>query len=72
MHELRKDSEKFLEILLKKRGEKGEDAINCYMDEFAEIPNIKFNIKAILDDLKVHGCITNPVWFLLVVEWLSI
>ncbi len=57
--ELRKDSEKFLEILLKRREETGEDAINCNMDEFAEIPNVKFNIKAILDDLKIHGCITN-------------
>ena len=56
---MRKDSEKFLEILLKKRGKLGEDAISCGIDEFMEIPNVKFNIKAILDDLKMYGCITN-------------
>lgn len=42
------------------------------MDEFVKIPNVKFNIKAILDDLKLNGCITNASSLLLVVEWLSI
>lgn len=54
---MRKDSKKFLEILLKKRRETGEDVIGCNIDEFAEIPNIRFNTKTILDDLKTHGCI---------------
>lgn len=56
---LRKDSEKFLEILLGKRGKLDQDAISCGIDEFMEIPNVKFNAKAILDDLKMCGCITN-------------
>ena len=50
---MRKDSAKFLEILLKKRGELGQDAISCDINEFMEIPNVKFNVKAILDDLKL-------------------
>ena len=53
MFALRKDSAKFLEILLKKRGELGQDAISCDINEFMEIPNVKFNVKAILDDLKL-------------------
>ena len=56
---MRKDSAKFLEILLKKRGELGQDAISCDINEFMEIPNVKFNVKAILDDLKLCGCITK-------------
>ena len=59
MFALRKDSAKFLEILLKKRGELGQDAISCDINEFMEIPNVKFNVKAILDDLKLCGCITK-------------
>ena len=59
MFALRKDSAKFLEILLKKRGELGQDAISCDINEFMEIPNVKFNVKVILDDLKLCGCITK-------------
>ena len=59
MFALRKDSAKFLEILLKKRGELGQDAISCNINEFMEIPNVKFNVKAILEDLKLCGCITK-------------
>lgn len=44
---MRKDSEKFLEILLNKRGELGQDSISCDIDEFMEIPNVKFNVKAV-------------------------
>ena len=29
------------------------------INEFMEIPNVKFNVKAILDDLKLCGCITK-------------
>ena len=54
---LRKDGEKFLEIVLKKREETGEDTIRCKLDDFSAIPNISMNIKSILDDLKIHGCI---------------
>lgn len=56
---MRKDSEKFLEILLNKRKETGMDILECDIEEFTEIPNIKFNMKDILDDLKIHGCISN-------------
>jgi len=55
--DLRKDSEKFLEIVLKKREETGEDALNFGTEDFREIPNIQMNIGTILDDLKIHGCI---------------
>lgn len=55
--DLRKDSEKFLEIVLKKRDETGEDALNFGTEDFREIPNIQMNIGTILDDLKIHGCI---------------
>lgn len=55
--DLRKDSEKFLEIVLKKREEIGEDALSFGLEDFREIPNIQMNIRTILDDLKIHGCI---------------
>lgn len=55
--DLRKDSEKFLEIVLKKRDETGKDALNFGTEDFREIPNIQMNIGTILDDLKIHGCI---------------
>lgn len=55
--DLRKDSEKFLEIVLKKREEIGEDALSFGLEDFSAIPNIQMNIKTILDDLKIHGCI---------------
>lgn len=57
--DLRKDSEKFLEIVLKKREETGEDALSFGLGDFREIPNIQMNIKTILDDLKIHGCISD-------------
>lgn len=56
---LRKDSEKFLEVLIRKREESGEDSIICPLDIFNEIPNIRFNIENIMDDLKIHGCISD-------------
>ena len=56
---LRKDSEKFLEIILKKREQDGRDIIICALDAFNEIPNIGFNIRNIMDDLKVHNCISS-------------
>ncbi len=56
---LKKDSEKFLEILLRKKEQTGEYALSCDIDEFREIPNIKYNINSILEDLKIYGCITN-------------
>lgn len=55
--DLRKDSEKFLEIVLKKRAETGEEALSFGAEDFREIPNIQMNIGTILDDLKMHGCI---------------
>ena len=54
---MRKDSEKFLEILLNKRKESGVDVLDCHIEDFLEIPNIKFNTKTVLEDLKMHGCI---------------
>jgi hypothetical protein len=59
MNGLRRDSEEFLKITLKKREEIGKDVLNCGMDDFTDIPNIRFNIRDILDDLKIHGCISN-------------
>ena len=41
---LRKDSEKFLSIVLEKRKENGSDIITCTLDIFNEIPNIEFNV----------------------------
>ena len=55
--DLRKDSEKFLEIVLREREKIGEDALSFGLEDFKEIPNIQMNIKTILDDLKIHGCI---------------
>ena len=55
--DLRKDSEKFLEIVLKKREEIRKDALSFGLEDFREIPNIQMNIGTILDDLKIHGCI---------------
>lgn len=57
--DLRKDSEKFLEIILRKREKIGEDAFSFGLEDFKEIPNIQMNIKTILDDLKIHGCISD-------------
>ena len=57
--DLRKDSEKFLEIVLKKREEIGKDALSFGLEDFCEIPNIQMNIRTILDDLKIHGCISD-------------
>lgn len=56
---LRKDSEKFLKIVLQKREENGSDILTCALDIFSEIPNIEFNIGNIMDDLKVHNCISS-------------
>lgn len=63
-NDLRKDSKRFLEIVLEKREELGEDALKLEMEDFSEIPNIQMNIKAIFDDLKKHGCISNSssIW----------
>lgn len=57
--DLRKDSEKFLEIVLREREKIGEDALSFGLEDFKEIPNIQMNIKSILDDLKIHGCISD-------------
>ena len=57
--DLRKDSEKFLEIVLREREKIGEDALRFDLEDFKEIPNIQMNIKTILDDLKMHGCISD-------------
>ncbi len=57
--DLRKDSEKFLEIVLREREKIGEDALSFGLEDFKEIPNIQMNIKTILDDLKMHGCISD-------------
>ena len=57
--DLRKDSEKFLEIVLREREKIGEDALSFGLEDFKEIPNIQMNTKTILDDLKVHGCISD-------------
>ena len=63
--DLRKDSEKFLEIILKKREVIGEDALRFRLEDFSEIPNIQMNIGTILDDLKIHGCISvNSIMFI--------
>lgn len=56
---LRKDSEKFLEIALAKRKETGQDTIRCDIDVFNAIPNIDFNVGNIMDDLKIHNCISS-------------
>ena len=56
---LRKDSEKFLKIVLEKRKENGSDIITCTLDIFNEIPNIEFNVGNIMDDLKLHNCISS-------------
>lgn len=56
---LRKDSEKFLEIALAKRKETGQDTIRCDINVFNAIPNIDFNIGNIMDDLKIHNCISS-------------
>ena len=56
---LRKDSEKFLKIVLEKRKENGSDIITCTLDIFNEIPNIEFNVGNIRDDLKLHNCISG-------------
>lgn len=56
---LRKDSEKFLKIVLEKRKENGSDIITCTLDIFNEIPNIEFNVGNIMDDLKLHNCISG-------------
>ncbi|MBR4026008.1 MAG: hypothetical protein IKJ01_00435 [Lachnospiraceae bacterium] len=56
---MKKDSEKFLEILLRKRTGTEDDSLSCNINEFSEIPNIKFNINSILEDLKANGCITH-------------
>ena len=56
---LRKDSEKFLKIVLEKRKENGRDIITCTLDIFNEIPNIEFNVGNIMDDLKLHNCISG-------------
>ena len=55
----RKDSEKFLKIVLEKRKENGSDIITCTLDIFNEIPNIEFNVGNIMDDLKLHNCISG-------------
>ncbi len=57
--DLRKDSEKFLEIILREREKIGKDALRFCLEDFKEIPNIQMNIKTILDDLKIHGCISD-------------
>ena len=57
--DLRKDSEKFLEIVLREREKIGEDVLSFGLEDFKEIPNIQMNIKTILDDLKIHGCISD-------------
>ena len=56
---LRKDSEEFLRIVLQKRNEEGRDTISCSLGIFNSIPNIDMNIGNILDDLKVHNCISS-------------
>ena len=56
---LRKDSEKFLKIVSEKRKENGSDIITCTLDIFNEIPNIEFNVGNIMDDLKLHNCISG-------------
>ena len=56
---LRKDSEEFLKLVLEKRDEEGRDTITCSLEIFNSIPNIKMNIENILDDLKVHNCISS-------------
>ena len=56
---LRKDSDKFLKIVLEKRKENGSDIITCTLDIFNEIPNIEFNVGNIMDDLKLHNCISG-------------
>lgn len=57
--DLRKDSEKFLEIVLKNREELGTDSLRFGLEEFSEIPNIQINARSILKDLKIHGCISD-------------
>lgn len=74
--DLRKDSEKFLEIVLKKREEIGKDALSFGLEDFREIPNIQINIGTILDDLKIHGyigdnslkCVTGEIDIYLTME----
>lgn len=56
---LRKDSEKFLEIVLRKRDERKTNTITCSLSEFDEIPNIVFNCRNIMDDLIIHNCISS-------------
>lgn len=46
-------------IVLEKRKENGSDIITCTLDIFNEIPNIEFNVGNIMDDLKLHNCISG-------------
>ena len=57
--ELRKDSEVFLKIVLEKRNETGKDTIVGSVDMFNSIPNMRMNIYNIMDDLKLHNCIST-------------
>lgn len=56
---MRKDSEKFLEILLKMRAERGKDYINTKASDFKDIPNIEMNQSDILKDLKRNNCVSE-------------
>lgn len=56
---MRKDSEKFLEILLKMRAERGTDYINTKASDFKDIPNIEMNQSDILKDLKRNNCVSE-------------
>jgi hypothetical protein len=54
---MRKDSMKFLEVLLKQREQTKEDVLHPDINDFNEIPNVQTNIREILKDLKAYGCI---------------
>ena len=56
---MRKDSEKFLEIVLKERDKSGADSFEFDMDMFSVIPNYSSNARTILNDLKTHDCISQ-------------
>lgn len=56
---MRKDSEKFLEILLKMRAEQDTDHFVTKISDFKDIPNISTNCSEILKDLIRNNCISE-------------
>lgn len=55
---MRKDSESLLRLVLDKRESLHSDELHLSLEDFASIPNINSNVKAIIEDLKHNNCIT--------------